>query len=70
MLGDIEVTVIAVMIKADDYVTYEVSWFTSGDRKSAWVEEFELSMTPEPERRMGIRAGSRQCVINHRFYDL
>ena len=40
-MGDIDVYILAVMIRGP-LVKYEVSWICNGDRKSEWVESFEL----------------------------
>lgn len=41
MLGGILVKILSVRIEAFR-VSYEVSWIFNGDRKTAWIEVFEI----------------------------
>lgn len=41
-MGDIEVKILAVMIRGESMTQCEVSWIVNGDRKTAWIEEHEI----------------------------
>lgn len=43
-MGDIDVLVIGIMLRQSS-VQYEVAWCIEGDRKTAWVEECELTQS-------------------------
>lgn len=45
-------TVLSINIR-DTLVTYEVAWFVSDSRHSAWLQESEISI-PKGARKMGL----------------
>jgi hypothetical protein len=39
---DIEATVTAICVRGKDHVGYEITYFASGDLKTAWMMDYEL----------------------------
>jgi len=56
-VGDIKVIILAVLLRGNPaIIQYEISWFYNGDRKSAWVESFELTNCgPSDLKTIGLR---------------
>jgi hypothetical protein len=52
--GDIEARILSVCISGEaNHVTYECSWWSSRDRRTAWIPENELKVKdPAKSRRM------------------
>lgn len=46
---DVPARVTAVAIRGQGQVQYEVTWWTNGERRTAWVEECEIKRT-NPKR--------------------
>lgn len=53
--GIAEAEVLTVQIRGGGYLTYEVAWWTEGERMTAWVEAFELDEAPPERLRVGFR---------------
>lgn len=52
--GIADAAVLTVQIRDGGYTTYEVAWWSDGDRLTAWVEAFEVEF-PGPRVRVGFR---------------
>lgn len=52
--GKINASVSAVMIEGNGAITYLISWWDSNERKSQWVESFEVDEADEPKK-LGIK---------------
>lgn len=53
MNGDIHVHITAVTIRSSGLL-YEVSWYVGAERRTAWVEPFEIT-TDTPPTRIGFK---------------
>lgn len=51
----LDVIVLAVLIRGP-LVQYEVSWLSNGDRKTAWIESFEISKNLGESSEIGFRS--------------
>lgn len=54
-VSGLDATVLQVILKANLYVQYEVAWTINGDRKTAWVEEFEVEFSETPRYIIGFK---------------
>lgn len=52
-INEIEATVISVGIY-ENRITYHLSWWVNSDRKTQWVEEFEIT-SKEPKEKIGFK---------------
>ena len=59
-IQDLEVVIGGVRLYGiPTVVTYEVVWWVGGERKSAWVDDFELSPSLDPDDQEYIGVGFR-----------
>lgn len=57
-VGDIKCRVISVSLighEGHTTIRYEVSWLINGDRKTAWIESFEISTSQEGKLSVGFK---------------
>lgn len=50
LFSDLPVMITGVCIRNGNHVTYEVTWLHNGDRRTAWVEDFEVSVATKNQK--------------------
>jgi len=53
LMSTIEGTIVSIQIRSNNYVTYEVSYFDKGEKKTQWLESIEINPEVKDKKKIG-----------------
>ena len=64
VMGKIEAIIIGVCVRgsSNDFVEYNIAWMASGERKTDWVQAFELKLKVDNSAPAGFRNNNQTLL--------